>query len=277
MASQPHREEFHAHQALIPELGHCGHFRYPRANPEGLRPHRHVGFWELTCVLAGRLRWRIGDEEVTVPPGHAVWTRPGEEHGGIDRAMDASEAIWVQASAEHLDQGIAAALGQLRRRVFRVPVSAPTLAFRILTEYREQRPTSASASRAAFHLMLLELVEAHNEARDPRPTPAVVRALELIDRRHLSVAGAARLVGLSVGRLGERCVAELGVSPAACVAARRIDRACAVLAAGGSVEAAAEAAGFATRAHFSNVFRRQTSLPPAAWRVLHVSITAIPV
>jgi len=269
MANRSHREEFHQHQALIPELGHCGHFQYSRANAEGLRPHRHAGMWELTCVRAGRLRWRIEHDEVIVPPGHAVWTKPDEDHGGVDRVMDASEAVWVQVSAEHLDPVIATALGQLRQRVFRVPDHIPHLLQRILGEFREQKPTAAAASRAALHLCLLDFVAAHDAASISKPSAAVMRALDLIDRKHLSVAGAAQQVGLSAGRLTDRCVAETGVTPAAWVSARRIDRACAVLVAGGTVETAAASAGFATRAHFSNHFRRQTGHPPAAWRALH--------
>ncbi len=47
------------------------------APPEWSEPEQTPEFGELTVQLRGRLRIRIGDDEITLEPGQALWVEPG--------------------------------------------------------------------------------------------------------------------------------------------------------------------------------------------------------
>jgi len=98
-----------------------------------------------------------------------------------------------------------------------------------------------------------------------------LRRLERFLAEHLAepitLADMARAVGLSHFHFARCLKLTLGETPREHLLRRRVERACSLMAGGDAALASvAQAAGFRTQAHFSNVFRRFTGVSPRDWR-----------
>lgn len=105
--------------------------------------------------------------------------------------------------------------------------------------------------------------------REPRIDPRVARTIRYIDRletKKVSLADAAREVGLSASRLGHLFRQQTGLPFRRYLLWLRLQDALAALAGGSSLTDAAHSAGFADSAHLSRTFRRNfgTTLSEAA-------------
>lgn len=96
--------------------------------------------------------------------------------------------------------------------------------------------------------------------------PAIRRLLATLPTRldgDVSLAGLARVVELSPGRLGHLFTESVGIPLRPYVLWLRLQRAIAEVAGGASLTVAAHAAGFADGAHLSRTFRRMVGLAPS--------------
>lgn len=104
----------------------------------------------------------------------------------------------------------------------------------------------------------------------PALPPQLRSLLEMIEHtlaQPLSNAFLASRMGQSVEAFIRRFKRALGVTPASYVAERRIQEACRMLTfTDDTIEAIAEATGFANRHHFSHVFRKRVGCGPAGFR-----------
>jgi len=112
--------------------------------------------------------------------------------------------------------------------------------------------------------------------REPPLPPALSAILETLERS-LAVPQSngtlAEQAHMSVEGFSRWFKRHLGVSPARYLAQRRVREACRLLSlTDRSIEAVAEAVGFANRHHFSRVFRENTGIPPAQFRRDHAAM-----
>lgn len=101
-----------------------------------------------------------------------------------------------------------------------------------------------------------------------------VRRLEIhIDRNlgeRIAVTELAEVVRLSPGHFARACKETLGVSPAAIVVLRRLERAeVLMLTSNLALKEIALMCGFSDQAHFGNRFRQRYGASPSAWRRVH--------
>jgi AraC family transcriptional regulator len=111
---------------------------------------------------------------------------------------------------------------------------------------------------------LAGLVEA--ELPDPRVQKIVAYVASRLEHP-ISLASAAKSVGLSPGRARHLFVEETGLPFRTYLLWLRLMKAVGVFADGGSLTEAAHDAGFADSAHFSRTFRRMFGIPAAALRL----------
>jgi AraC family transcriptional regulator len=116
----------------------------------------------------------------------------------------------------------------------------------------------------AFVARLAGLVEA--ELPDPRVQKIAAYVAARLDGP-ITLASAAKSVGLSPGRVRHLFVEETGLPFRTYLLWLRIMKAVGVFAGGGSLTQAAHEAGFADSAHFSRTFRRMFGIPAAALRI----------
>lgn len=215
---------------------------------------------------------------VAATPGSACLLEPGTPH---DYACDPAPGRWVFAWA-HIKVPLdwlplldwpAAGPGIRRLALGRGAALA-----RVLALLREAHRHADSGMRRGRDLALLRLHEAllWCEAALPAP-PAVpgpdhplVKAVEHIARtlaQPHSVAGLARIAGLSPSRLAHAFRAAYGIPPLRYIEHQRLLRAGELLAAGGRpVAEVAALVGFSNPYHFSTRFRLWAGISPRSWR-----------
>ena len=204
------------------------------------------------------LECTLGTLKIT-PAGEPHWNRFGREdtHGLLAEA-EASRveslggyATVLAERGSFLDEGLA------------------VLAWRVAGEMRRRD----SAAPLAIEGLLLELLAGVARERDLRLTGAMPRWLvEARDYLHDpgqvgSLSELAMAVGVHPVTLARGFRKAYGCSVGAYLRWRRVARAARELAETETPLAEiALAAGFADQSHFSNVFRRETGLPPSAFR-----------
>lgn len=104
----------------------------------------------------------------------------------------------------------------------------------------------------------------------PRQRQQVLALIDQNLHRRISVAELAEALGLSESWFARAFRAAMGETPARAIAARRIDRAKALLREDRALSLVdvSMATGFSDQAHFTRVFRAQTGTTPAVWRTL---------
>jgi len=115
-----------------------------------------------------------------------------------------------------------------------------------------------------------------------RPTPAsanhmqqeiirsIIDYIETHPAEKLSLHSLARMAGYSPHHFHRLFSAYAGRTPVAFVNAVRFRRARELLQQGFTVEAVAEAVGFASTSYFSDFFKHQSGFPPGAWRLAQI-------
>ncbi|HET9623269.1 MAG TPA: DJ-1/PfpI family protein [Kofleriaceae bacterium] len=121
--------------------------------------------------------------------------------------------------------------------------------------------------RPGFQSQWSDALVAQRAAGDPLG-PAIAWARGNLKR--VDVDGLARHAGMSVRTLHRRCLAQLGVTPAALIDKLRVEHARSLLAAGDiAAKSLAAACGFGSSTRMNRAFARQLGLAPRAFRVLH--------
>lgn len=159
-----------------------------------------------------------------------------------------------------------------------VSSSAPGLPGRILTLFDAMETALAEdlgleAREAQILIGSLERTIATHGRRSPGlglTTWQVRRIEDLVAARiasPITVRELARELRLSAGRFSRNFKARYGESPRIWIVLQRVRRAKRLmLESSASLSEIALECGFADQAHFTNVFRRATGLPPGAWR-----------
>lgn len=119
---------------------------------------------------------------------------------------------------------------------------------------------------AALAVLLAELAASAPPRRLDRIADEVAQRLRADPLRAWDLSGLAEGQGVSWSALRQALRRRTGLSPDRILRSARLDRGARVLLAGGSVAAAAEAAGFADPFHFSRLFRRAYGVAPRDWR-----------
>ncbi len=273
------REDVHGDRMLLPELRHMGWDAWTQARPEALGAHVHARHWEICYLARGHVEWWVEDEVHRVEAGSFYLTRPGENHGGVDRVMHACELYWLQVRLPPQGRlpgmtaregaAIGRAFAAIHTRVFPGSPAVREHFERLLAEHRDRDGDSVVAARAALHQLLVETLRSHGRHHIVRePSPPIRQAMELLTRRldaSIAMETVARAVGLGPSRFHERFVAELGTTPLEFLTRRRIERAQQLLTEDVPIAEVARQLGF-TREHFSLVFRKVLGSTPAAWR-----------
>lgn len=237
--------------------------------------HRH-GFHEIGLVLEGECTWhfRRGAREV-LRRGDAVVIPEGEWHR--EAARGPVQLAWCGFS------GIRNA-SQLPIRA-RIPLGGDLGAVEWLLReiYREQakaRPASPRLVRLALEqvLVLLSSVAASSNARVRKARRTIPESRQRMVRsiaahfaqnpeRPLSLIEIARYHRISPRHLSLLFRRVVGTKPAEFRQQQRLERAKALLRAGGaSIKETAAACGFADAAHFCKAFRASTGRSPGEWR-----------
>ena len=93
--TRPTPDDVYGDRLLVPGLRHLGCYRWGKARPDTLGPHRHPRVWEICLVMRGQVEWWADDGVFRVGAGQCYVTRPGEVHGGVDSVMHACELYWL--------------------------------------------------------------------------------------------------------------------------------------------------------------------------------------
>ena len=146
----------------------------------------------------------------------------------------------------------------------------------LLAEHRKTQPYGKSAARWLLRLLLLQLIRDYREQprlreRNSRSRSRLIRrALRWMDRRlmeHFTILEVARAMGRSVTHFHRRFLSEVGITPAAYLAERRVQEAKVMLTEGSlSVTDIAFALGFSSSQYFATVFKKHLGVTPTEYR-----------
>lgn len=279
--------------AVVPEILEIGWGRFSVANRGHLRPHAHVGAFEVCLILSGEVEWSTATSLDILREGDVYVTQPNEEHWGLDSVMHPCTLHWlILGSPEHdfawsgLDSGLANYLhAQLRGiRSHRLRATSKLLqAFRELFEEHklicatpEQQLLRQGYCRSTLHQLLIELARicdrqntTHAQDRTALPVETA-RALELLSRGGHDPALARQScerIGIDYKTLNDQFIEHLGASVLQYCLRQRVRLARErLLSAETTVTDIALELGFASGQHFATVFRKVTGLTPSQYR-----------
>jgi AraC-like DNA-binding protein len=244
-------------------------------------PNRRLPTTNLALYMQGRGTAWIAGQALKAGPGVLIITprgwaqRVAHDPGHPYQALSVHAQMPVFGGSDDLF----AVLGAPCRLVMHPEADAPvTAAMAAMARLDACRPPGwADAARSHLVLLLHHLLDRHGRSfRPPRDLPTgpdaarLAPALAVID--DLLPAGPVRLPDLAraVG-LGPVATRRLflrltGLPPNRYIQRRRIDRACRLLRAGGSLADIAAAVGCADATVLHRLFRRWTGTTPEAWR-----------
>jgi AraC-like DNA-binding protein len=236
----------------------------------------------LKLVLDGDERYEIDGRTIAVRPGEFLYLDAGSACIGTNRTAMTGICLLLPHRAEEeggargddpvLGRALvlstrASAMGRTfedyGRRIAGNPALGPLLAQELVTRVEYAIAEPLARSRAAM---------AGLKAAKPSTRRELYRRLERArgflhenDGRGVTLGEMASVAGLSQFHLARYFKDAFGASPIAYHRALRLERAAALLAAGGSVGQAAEAAGYSDQVALSHAFRRKYGSPPHYW------------
>jgi AraC-like DNA-binding protein len=240
--------------------------------------HWHAGY-ALGAVEGGAERFFCrGSYHTALPQRTVIAVSPGEIHDG----EAAAESGWAYRMAYPTEAAVDTVAGELAGRQvtprLRAPVlDDPQLAQGFLTMHRELESGRVSRLEADAALLgwLTLLLRRHGDLIE-RPAPPlsardrrIRTVLAYIDAElagDIALADLAAIAGIGRFHLLRSFAKELGMTPHAWIAQRRVVHAKALLDSGRSASEAALAAGFFDQSHFSNRFRRTYGMTPGEYR-----------
>lgn len=241
-----------------------------------ISPHRHEG-WEVYLQAAGRTRWRAGDQDVELRPGHVLAVPPGVLHAMSDRPQSRHHFFYAAFDPELVGRRHPALGAAWRGRAVLhsgegAGLDAPFR--RLVREIGHTLPLGDVGTATALDALVLEAVRVLTSpagaALLATVHPAVASARALLDTRYAEtwpVAALAREVGLSTAHLAEVFARDVGVSPHRYLVERRVERATELLAGTDlPLTAIAMELGFASSSHFSRVFKELVRATPRDYR-----------
>ncbi len=261
----------------LPELPAIGWSRQNAAIGNILASHEHAQAFELVLVASGRLHWWVENERLTLSSGTLVCTRPGENHGSVDRILEPSEILWAQF---RLDLNNAFGLGYAaRKEVDSLLRNASRTG--MATDHQRRHMTGMLEEihrpqprfwliRAMAVCFMTEAAEALTEPAMPEPDPRIRAAIEHLRQNlgeKIAIPALAKTVGLSESWFHQLFRQGTGLSAADWISRERIERAKDLL--GNSELSVTEIAhelGFSSSQYFATSFRKQTGVPPSSWR-----------
>jgi AraC-like DNA-binding protein len=236
----------------------------------------------LKLVLDGDERYEIDGRTIAVQPGEFLYLDAGSACIGTNRTAMTGICLLLPHRAEResgacghdpvLGRALvlstrASAMGRTLedygRRIAGNPALGPLLAEELVTRVEYAIDEPLARSRAAI---------AGLKAAKPSTRRELYRRLERAraflhenDGRGVTQSEMAHVAGLSQFHLARYFKDAFGASPISYHRALRLERAAALLAAGGSVAQAAEAAGYSDQVALSHAFRRKYGSPPHLW------------
>lgn len=248
--------------------------RFKTATTASLAPHRHPDAYEICYLADGCVDWWVESETHTLRRGNLYITKPGEWHGGVYSIMHPCELYWIQVVSGPLPESLRSGLADLTRRVFPGSAHVSTFYETLLQEHRAITPLRDIACRAALHTLLITILRDASQKNVPDTlSPAITAALALLATdlsMPLTVEQVAQSVGLSVPRLVERFLGEVGETPGEWRTRRRLQAAQRALREdNATVTEIAFRFGFASSQYFATAFKRQFGLSPTQWVMVH--------
>ena len=267
----PQREWFRDERILVPGVRLMGWDLISCAEAGGLAAHHHPGAWELLYLVRGRVDWEVNGERFSSRGGEWNLVPPDTPHGGASGVLHTCEMYWFSvdlAAGDAAWRMLDAGLRSVHRRHFPADPGVGAIFARLWQEHRVPDAAALIAARALLDQLLVQCLRDARADRPADPSPAIAKAMALLDAAMAApprMETVARTVGLGPARFHALFLAEVGCTPGDHLMRQRIARAQGMLRAGALINDVARAVGFATRAHFSNAFRRYTGEPPAAW------------
>lgn len=261
--SPAHREVFYT----VPRAGHVV------AGPEHDIQREHFPGHELILCLRGRGWVQVAGRTHPVSRGQLAWINCRRPHHYGPVKTDPWEVYWVRMEGPQLEP-MCSILEVTANPVFEHfdgAAAAP-----VFREIFELIPSDAPEAAALIHAAVARLLalafcaRRHQVAADPVVPPALSRPVERMKlfyfERH-TVAGLARLAGMSPTHFARIFKSTFGTSPIDWLRRERISQAKRRLAeTGASIKEIAEQTGYHDRYFFSKDFKKHTGLTPREFR-----------
>ena len=222
--------------------------------------HAHANFAQLLCCLSGVLEVECGGERAIVPPGHALFIRPGEPHSVHveNRARLRTLDLWPSASQLKDRQRCVIPMGDLLAALVERACEMGTDDADITSHARRVLDLILDEVAAASPLSL-----SLPRGRDPR----VLKVTELLlrspdDGRDLDEL--ARLAGASPRNFIRLFRRETGFTLKAYRRLARVQRAIVLMAGGQTASSAGASVGYLNQSTFTHAFREATGKTPRA-------------
>lgn len=230
----------------------------PDGSIKSTAAHAHHAI-QVTLSLGGRFELRTQDRTV---PGDAV-VAPDVEH--VFEAMGPVAILFVEPESR-AGRAISRAMFADATLTPLAPDVLGDLVLR-LGEASRRAPVNEAALEAIARQMVQRLA---GRVLASLPDMRVRKMMDQVAARldtGITLAAAAKAVGLSAGRARHLFVEQTGLSFRSYILWLRMTKAVGIMSAGRSLTEAAHEAGFADSAHFSRTFRRMFGLPAAALKI----------
>lgn len=290
---------------LIPSLGrvHADNGGLGLFAPGWIHPQRMLTSTVLILGVRGTVRLEVEGEDQTVTPGRIVLLPAGMRHSGTQMLMDPASYFWLHftmpepgsvLSQEEADT-ILSSEGVTSHRLeeaaflpFQFDLSEPDPfleEFRELLNQQENPTYTGHKFQLLAQMLLVRLTEAVIQAHQPpkffSSSSSVVYGIlscvaEKLTEPNLSIKTIAATLGLNLDYAGRRFKQVMGVSVGDYILRERMKVAAFRLKqTTETLEAVAQACGFATQRHFLRQFKAQFGTTPTElrtrYRMMHIN------
>ena len=233
---------------------------------------RH-NFWELVCILSGRVGVTAGEDARVMEAGQGVLHSPMEFHR-VWYAGVPAEILIFSFSAEGLPGDTAGSfrLEDLRRIQNLLARTRQSFQMDDIFVTGIDRELEAQLTVKEWELFLLELLKQKAPVhQQPRTRPeknyaTIVRVLENNVGRNLSIEEIAALCAMSPVSVKQTFSRYAGLGVMNYFNRLKVQAAAAMLREGTSVQETAAALGFSSQNYFSTVFKRIQGISPTAYK-----------
>lgn len=220
-------------------------------------PHRHAG-WKVTYYRTGRIDSIVDGARYEVGPGDVLVLRPNALHEEIAHTAYSNYYLLVEAVEDPLWP--AACFAE----------AAEDVGWLLARLLRENSTAEGAMTPALLQLLDLTLRRTHPDAH-LSPTHAIVRAVEQLYEESystpISIAGTARLMGVSPSSLRHYFVEQRGLPPQEALQQVRLRHALTLLRTSDlPLASIAERCGFHSASHLSRRVKAATGSSPGRLR-----------
>lgn len=240
--------------------------------------HYHKDAMEITYIVQGMRTYSVKEEDFFAAGGYAYITFPNEPHNVGNQSHGIGNYFWMQIAFEGSDgfMGLTAPWDQLlyqrllelKSRKVRIDKHFSKTLECCIHKFVQPDPESKSEAHLLFLSFLNELLKAGNQGEVPwsEDITKIIHHIKAHLYEDIQFEDLSDISGLSVSGLKHKFTDQVGIPPMQYVNYLKIEEAKRLIETGEKFSDIAVKLGFASKSHFSAVFKKLLTITPSDYK-----------